>query len=56
MAETIHEAYLRRNPKSAALQSRFQHVFPAGVSHDMRAVTPLSARYCPWPGHTQVGR
>ena len=41
MAETIHEAYLRRNPKSAALQSRFQHVFPAGVSHDMRAVTPF---------------
>jgi glutamate-1-semialdehyde 2,1-aminomutase len=41
MAETIHETYLRRNPKSAALQSRFQHVFPTGVSHDMRAVTPF---------------
>ena len=41
MAETIHEAYVRRNPKSAALQSRFQHVFPTGVSHDMRAVTPF---------------
>jgi glutamate-1-semialdehyde 2,1-aminomutase len=41
MAETIHEAYLHRNPKSAALQSRFQHVFPTGVSHDMRAVTPF---------------
>jgi glutamate-1-semialdehyde 2,1-aminomutase len=41
MAETIHEAYIRRNPKSAALQARFQHVFPAGVSHDMRAVTPF---------------
>jgi glutamate-1-semialdehyde 2,1-aminomutase len=41
MAETIHEAYIRRNPKSAALQSRFQDVFPTGVSHDMRAVTPF---------------
>jgi glutamate-1-semialdehyde 2,1-aminomutase len=41
MAETIHQAYMRRNPKSAALQSRFQHVFPTGVSHDMRAVTPF---------------
>jgi glutamate-1-semialdehyde 2,1-aminomutase len=41
MAETIHEAYLRRNSKSAALQSRFQHVFPTGVSHDIRAVTPF---------------
>jgi glutamate-1-semialdehyde 2,1-aminomutase len=41
MAETIHEAYSRRNPKSAALQARFQHVFPTGVSHDMRAVTPF---------------
>ena len=41
MAETIHEAYIRRNPKSSALQSRFQDVFPTGVSHDMRAVTPF---------------
>jgi glutamate-1-semialdehyde 2,1-aminomutase len=41
MAETIREAYLRRNARSAALQSRFQHVFPTGVSHDMRAVDPF---------------
>lgn len=41
MAETIHEAYIRRNPKSAALQSRFHNVFPTGVSHDMRAVAPF---------------
>ena len=56
MAETIHEAYLRRNPKSAALQSRFQHVFPAGVSHDMRAVTPFPLVIARGQGHTQVGR
>ena len=41
MAESIREAYIRRNAKSAALQSRFQHVFPTGVSHDMRAADPF---------------
>jgi glutamate-1-semialdehyde 2,1-aminomutase len=41
VAETIRQAYVRRNAKSAALQSRFQHVFPTGVSHDMRVVDPF---------------
>jgi glutamate-1-semialdehyde 2,1-aminomutase len=41
MAETIREAYIRRNSASAALHSRFQTVFPTGVSHDMRAVDPF---------------
>ncbi len=41
MAETIHEAYVRRNPKSAALQPRFEKVFTSGVNHDMRATEPF---------------
>lgn len=41
MAESIREAYVRRNATSAALQSRFQNVFPTGVSHDMRAADPF---------------
>jgi glutamate-1-semialdehyde 2,1-aminomutase len=41
VAESIREAYLRRNATSAALQSRFQNVFPTGVSHDMRAADPF---------------
>jgi glutamate-1-semialdehyde 2,1-aminomutase len=41
MAETIREAYARRNPKSAALYPRFKQVFPSGVSHDMRATDPF---------------
>lgn len=41
MAESIREAYRRRNASSAALQSRFQNVFPTGVSHDMRASDPF---------------
>lgn len=41
MAETIHEAYVRRNPKSAALYPRFQQVFTTGVNHDMRATGPF---------------
>jgi glutamate-1-semialdehyde 2,1-aminomutase len=41
MAETIHDAYMRKNPKSAALYPRFQHVFPSGVSHDMRVTDPF---------------
>jgi glutamate-1-semialdehyde 2,1-aminomutase len=32
---------MRRNATSAALQSRFQNVFPTGVSHDMRAAAPF---------------
>ena len=30
MAETIREAYIRRNPKSAALFPRFKQHFPSG--------------------------
>jgi glutamate-1-semialdehyde 2,1-aminomutase len=41
MAETIRDAYIRRNPKSAELYPRFQNVFPSGVSHDMRATGPF---------------
>ncbi len=41
MAETIREAFLRRNPKSAELHPRFKKVLPSGVSHDMRATDPF---------------
>ena len=35
MAETIREAYIRKNPKSAAIYPRFQRVFPSGTGgHD----------------------
>ena len=41
MTETIREAYIRKNPKSAALYPRFKAVFPSGVSHDMRVTEPF---------------
>ena len=41
MAETIREAYIRRNSKSAALYPKFREVFPTGVSHDMRVTDPF---------------
>ena len=41
MAETILEAYVRKNPKSAALYPRFKDVFPGGVTHDIRAHEPF---------------
>ena len=41
IAETIREAFIRRNPKSAELYPKFQAVFPSGVSHDMRATDPF---------------
>jgi glutamate-1-semialdehyde 2,1-aminomutase len=41
MAETTRQAYIRKNPKSAELYTRFQKVFPTGVSHDMRATEPF---------------
>ena len=41
MAETISEAYQRRNPKSADLYPRFQKSMPTGVSHDMRVSGPF---------------
>lgn len=41
MAETIREAYIRKNPRSAMLFAKFKGVFPTGVSHDMRATDPF---------------
>jgi glutamate-1-semialdehyde 2,1-aminomutase len=41
MGETIREAYIRRNPRSAELYPKFQQVFPTGVSHDMRVADPF---------------
>lgn len=41
MAETIREAYIRKNPRSAMLFAKFKAVFPTGVSHDMRATDPF---------------
>src|SRR5262249_59025679 len=41
MAETIREAYRRRNPKSAELYPKFREVFSTGVSHDMRVTDPF---------------
>src|SRR5919108_2487119 len=41
MAETIREAYIRKNPKSAALYPQFRDVLPTGVSHDMRVTDPF---------------
>ena len=42
MAETIREAYIRKNPKSAELYPRFKDVFPGGGGgHDMRVAEPF---------------
>ena len=41
MAESSREAYIGRNPTSAALYPRFKEVFPSGVSHDMRVTDPF---------------
>lgn len=41
MGETIREAYIRKNPRSAELYPKFKRVFPTGVSHDMRATDPF---------------
>ena len=42
MAETIREAYVRRNPKSAALFPRFQQHFPSGgAGHDGYVADPF---------------
>jgi glutamate-1-semialdehyde 2,1-aminomutase len=41
MTETIREAYIRKNPRSADLYPRFKGVFPTGVSHDMRVADPF---------------
>ena len=42
MAETIREAYIRRNPRSAALFPRFQQYFPSGGGgHDGYVADPF---------------
>ena len=41
MAETIREAYIRKNPRSAELYPRFREVFPDGVSHEGRVGDPF---------------
>ncbi len=42
MPESIREAYIRRNPKSAALFPRFKQVFPSGGGgHDGYVTSPF---------------
>ncbi len=41
VAETIREAYIRKNPRSAELYPRFREVFPDGVSHEGRVGDPF---------------
>jgi glutamate-1-semialdehyde 2,1-aminomutase len=41
MGETIRQAYIRKNPRSAELYPKFGAVFPTGVSHDMRVADPF---------------
>ena len=41
MSETILDTYVRLHPKSAALYEESSRVFPSGVTHDVRYVTPF---------------
>ena len=41
MSETILDTYVRLHPGSAALYEESSHVFPSGVTHDVRYVTPF---------------
>ena len=41
MSETILETYVRLHPQSAALYEESSRVFPSGVTHDVRYVTPF---------------
>ena len=42
MAETIREAYIRKNPKSAALFPKFKQYFPSGgAGHDSHVSDPF---------------
>jgi glutamate-1-semialdehyde 2,1-aminomutase len=41
MPESIIEAYVRLHPRSAALYEESLQVFPSGVTHDVRYVTPF---------------
>jgi hypothetical protein len=42
MGETILEAYIRKNPRSAELYPKFAAVFPTGARHDRRVADPHS--------------
>ncbi len=41
MSETVLDAYVRLHPKSAALYEESSRVFPSGVTHDVRYLTPF---------------
>lgn len=41
MSETILDTYVRLHPESAALYEESSRVFPSGVTHDVRYVTPF---------------
>ncbi|HZA24740.1 MAG TPA: aspartate aminotransferase family protein, partial [Dehalococcoidia bacterium] len=42
MAETIREAYIRMNPRSAELFPRFRQIFPSGgAGHDGYVADPF---------------
>lgn len=41
MPESVLDAYVRLHPGSAALYEESQRVFPSGVTHDVRYVTPF---------------
>ena len=41
MTETILDTYVRLHPRSAALYQESSRVFPSGVTHDVRYVTPF---------------
>ena len=43
MAETICEAYIWRNSKSAVLYPQFREVFPTGVGYDMCMTEAMKA-------------
>lgn len=38
---TVVEHYIRRHPRSAALYEEAKHLFPGGVTHDTRYLTPF---------------
>ena len=57
MAETIREAYIRRNPKSEALFPRFQQHFPSGgAGHDGYVADPFPITIERGQGPSEVGR
>ena len=46
MSETIREAYIRKNPKSAELFPRFKEVLPGGTESRSTPCGPLSHHHC----------